>query len=155
MRSPRSFMARSSWVVTGLASLAMGRRARRPSGIELRQLALPEGAVRKLRVRDHERRLVDYPITEAHDVQVQGPPPPANSALAAALRFDRMEVDERPGGTDPRGAVSSTRDSPTRRVRGRAASRARAYARCAARSPTFDPSATYTRSVSPLATREW
>jgi len=63
----------------------MGRRARRPSGIELRQLALPEGAVRKLRVRDHERRLVDYPITEAHDVQVQGPRPPANSALAAAL----------------------------------------------------------------------
>src|SRR2546430_933337 len=57
MRSPRSFMARSSWVVTGLVSSAIGNRARRRSGLELRQLALPEGTVRKLGVRDHELRL--------------------------------------------------------------------------------------------------
>src|SRR4029077_7223371 len=87
-------MARSSWVVTGLVSSAIGRGARRPSGVELRQLALPEGAVRKLRVRDHEVPLAYHPTTEAHDVQVQGPRPPANPAFAPALRFDRMELLE-------------------------------------------------------------
>src|SRR2546426_2440827 len=102
MRSPRSFMARSSWVVTGLVSSAIGSRARRRSGLELRQLALPEGTVRKLGVRDHELRLVHHPITEADDVQVQGPWSPANPrpALATALRFDRVQVDEQLGGLE-------------------------------------------------------
>src|SRR3989449_8779650 len=102
MRSPRSFMARSWWVVTGLVSSAIGNRARRRSGLELRQLALPEGTVRKLGVRDHELRLAHHPITEADDVQVQGPWSPANPrpALATALRFDRVQVDEQLGGLE-------------------------------------------------------
>src|SRR6266487_934627 len=45
------------------------------------------------------------------------------------------------------GAVSSTLEVASRRVPGRAPSRARAYARCAARSPMFDPRATYVRAV--------
>src|SRR6266516_1783539 len=93
MRSPRCFMATSSMVVTGLGSSAI---------VELRQLALPEGAVRKLGVRDHEGRLTQHTIAETHDVQVQGPRSPTNPrlALAAALRFDRVEVDEQLGGLE-------------------------------------------------------
>src|SRR2546426_10320075 len=99
MRSPRSFMARSSWVVTDFLSSAMGSRARRGSGLELRQLALPKRAVRKLGVRDHELGLAHHPIAEADDVQVQGPRPPANPrpALATALRFDCVQLDEQRG----------------------------------------------------------
>src|SRR6185295_8759857 len=102
MRSPRCFMARSSWVVTGLVSSAIGSRAWGRSGFELRQLALPEGAVRKLGVRDHELRIAHDAIAEAHDVQVQGPRSPANPrpALATAFRFDRVQVDEQLGGLE-------------------------------------------------------
>jgi hypothetical protein len=53
------------------------------------------------------------------------------------------------------GAVSSTRETPTSRVSGKAPSRARACARCAARSPTFEPKATYTRSAVCGSTLEW
>src|SRR5213078_848255 len=97
MRSPRSFMARRSWVVTDLVSSAIGSRARRGRGVELRQLALPEGPVRKLGVRDHERGLAHRSIPEADDIQVQRPRSPANARapLAAALRFDGVEVNER------------------------------------------------------------
>src|SRR5882762_7166645 len=49
--------------------------------------------------------------------------------------------------TGPRGAVSSTRDAATSRVPGSAPSRARAYARCAARSPRLLPRATKARSI--------
>src|SRR2546421_8557541 len=92
MRSPRSFMARRSWVVTDLGS----------SAIELRQLALPEGPVRKLGVWDHERGLAHRPIAEADDIQVQRPRSPANARapLAAALRFDGVEVNEQLGGLE-------------------------------------------------------
>src|SRR5881396_1733724 len=102
MRSPRSFMARSSWVVTAFVSSAIGSRARRGSGLELRQLALPKGAVRKLGVRDHELGLAHHPIAEADDVQVQGPRSPANPrpALATALRFDRVQEVEQLGGLE-------------------------------------------------------
>src|SRR2546430_10185011 len=79
MRSPRSFMASRSWVVTDLVSSAIGSRARRGRGVELRQLALPEGPVRKLGVRDDERRLAHHPIPEADDIQVQRPRSPARS----------------------------------------------------------------------------
>src|SRR2546428_2346663 len=93
MRSPRCFMATSSRVVTGYGSSAM---------VELRQLALPEGAVRKLGVRDQERGLTHHAIAEPHDVQVQGARSPADPrlALAAALRFDRVKVDEQLGGLE-------------------------------------------------------
>src|SRR5437870_9859726 len=105
MRSPRSFMARSSWVVTDFVSSAMGSRARRGSGLELRQLALPKRAVRKLGVRDHELGLAHHPIAEADDVQVQGPRSPGNPAnprpaLATALRFDCVQLDEQRGGLE-------------------------------------------------------
>src|SRR5256885_15997426 len=87
MRSPRSFMARRSWVVTDLGS----------SAIELRQLALPEGPVRKLGVWDHERGLAHPPIAEADDIQVQRPRSPANAPAppAATLRFDALQVKMR------------------------------------------------------------
>src|SRR6266540_3401307 len=102
MRSARSFMARSAWVVTGFVSSGIGSRARRTSGVELRQLALAEGAVRRLGVRDYEVRLTHHPIAEAYDVQVQGARSPANPrpALAAALRFNRVQVDEQLGGLE-------------------------------------------------------
>src|SRR6185437_3767009 len=102
MRSPRSFMARSSWVVTGLVSSAIRSRARGRSRLELCQLALPEGAVRNLGVRDHELRLAHDAIAEADDVQVQGPRSPANPrpALATALRFDRVQEVEQLGGIE-------------------------------------------------------
>src|SRR5260221_10862255 len=102
MRSARSFMARSSRVVIGLVSSAMGRRAWRRSGLELRQLALPERAVRKLRVRDHELRLAHDAIAEANDVQVQGAgsPPHLRATLATARRFDRVQVVEQLGGLE-------------------------------------------------------
>src|SRR3989449_5344329 len=102
MRSPRAFIARSSWVVTGFVSSAIGSRARRGSGLERPQLALPEWAVRKLGVRDHERRLAHHPMAEADDVQVQGARSPAHArpALATALRFDRVQVREQLGGLE-------------------------------------------------------
>src|SRR3989449_430202 len=102
MRSPRSFMARRSWVVTDLVSSAIGSRARRGRGVELRQLALPEGPVRKLGVWDHERGLAHRSIAEADDIQVQRPRSPANARapLAAALRFDGVEVNEQLGGLE-------------------------------------------------------
>src|SRR5919201_2111962 len=46
----------------------------------------------------------------------------------------------------PMGAVSSTRETASTRVVGSCAKRARACARCCARSPRFDPRAMYTRS---------
>src|SRR6266480_7775264 len=49
--------------------------------------------------------------------------------------------------TGPRGAVSSTRDAATSRVPGSAPSRARAYAKCAARSPRLVPRAIKARSI--------
>src|SRR2546422_6304485 len=96
MRSPRCFRASSSWVVTDFGSSAIGGRAGRGSGLELRQLALPEGAVGNLGVRNNELRVAQHPIAEAHDIQVQGPRSPAHAgpALAAALRLDRVQVDE-------------------------------------------------------------
>src|SRR2546430_10603685 len=102
MRSPRSFMARRSWVVTDLVSSAIGSRARRGRGVELRQLALPEGPVRELGVRDDERGLAHHPIPEADDIQVQRPRSPANARapVAAALRFDGVEVNEQLGGLE-------------------------------------------------------
>src|SRR3989440_734189 len=102
MRSPRSFMASRSWVVTDLVSSAIGSRARRGRGVELRQLALPEGPVRKLGVRDDERGLAHHPIPEADDIQVQRPRSPANARapVAAALRFDGVEVNEQLGGLE-------------------------------------------------------
>jgi hypothetical protein len=42
-------------------------------GEHLRQLALPECAVGKLRVRERESRFRDGAIAEADDVQVDGP----------------------------------------------------------------------------------
>src|SRR6266511_4325997 len=102
MRSPRCFMARSSCVVTGLASSGIGGRARCRRRVELRQLALPERAVRKLGVRDHELRLAYHPIAEADDVQVQGARSPAHPrrALATALRLDGVEPDQHLGGLE-------------------------------------------------------
>src|SRR5438445_751597 len=102
MRSPRSFMARRWWVVTDLVSSAIGSRARRGRGVELRQLPLPEGPVRKLGVRDDERGLAHHPIPEADDIQVQRPRSPANARapVAAALRFDGVEVNEQLGGLE-------------------------------------------------------
>src|SRR5437879_2996766 len=102
MRSPRAFMARSSWVVTGLVSSAIGSRPRRQRGVELRQLPQPEGAVRKLGMWQYEVRLTQHPIAEAHDVQVQSPRSPADPrpALAAPLRFDRVQLDEKVGGLE-------------------------------------------------------
>ena len=88
--------------MTAFVSSAIGSRARRGSGLELRQLALPKGAVRKLGVRDHELGLAHHPIAEADDVQVQGPRSPANPrpALATALRFDCVQLDEQRGGLE-------------------------------------------------------
>src|SRR2546422_8905580 len=88
MRSPRCFRASSPWVVTDFGSSAIGG--------QLRQLALPEGAVGNLGVRNNELRVAQHPIAEAHDIQVQGPRSPARAgpALAAALRLDRVQVDE-------------------------------------------------------------
>src|SRR2546422_11184627 len=102
MRSRRSSMAGGWWVVTDLVSSASGSRARRGRGIELRQLALPEGPVRKLGVRDDERGLAHHPIPEADDIQVQRPRSPANARapVAAALRFDGVEVNEQLGGLE-------------------------------------------------------
>src|SRR6266571_3752121 len=73
MRSPRSFMARRSWVVTDLGS----------SAIDLRELA-------------HRS------IAEADDIQVQRPRSPANARapVAAALRVDGVEVNEQLGGLE-------------------------------------------------------
>src|SRR5258706_270339 len=51
------------------------------------------------------------------------------------------------GATGPIGVVPTITDAATRRVPGSAASRARAWARWASRSPRFEPSATKTRSV--------
>src|SRR5256885_15287173 len=102
MRSPRPFMARSSWVVTGFVSSAIGSRAGRSRDLQFRQLSLPKWAVRQLGVRDDELRLVRHPFAEAHDVQVQGAWSPAHArpALAAALRLDRVQVDEQLGGLE-------------------------------------------------------
>src|SRR5215218_533989 len=47
----------------------------------------------------------------------------------------------------PRGAVSSTDDAAISRVDGSSVSATRARSRCAARSPRFEPSATYARSA--------
>src|SRR5260370_29070788 len=92
MRSPRSFMAMRSCVVTDLGW----------SAIELRQLALPEGPVRKFWVWDHDLGLAHRPIAEADDIQVQRPRSPASARapFAAPLRFDRVEVDEQVGGLE-------------------------------------------------------
>src|SRR2546425_10286207 len=100
MRSPRSFMARRSWVVTDLVSSAIGSRARRGRGVELRQLALPEGPVRKLGVWDDERGLAHRSIAEADDIQVQRPRSLANARapLAAELRFDGVDWNDQLGG---------------------------------------------------------
>src|SRR5260370_36090360 len=89
MRSPRSFMAMRSCVVTDLGS----------SAIELRQLALPEGPVRKFWVRDHNLGRAHRPIAEADDIQVQRPRPPASARapFAAALRFDGVAAGEQIG----------------------------------------------------------
>src|SRR3989449_2199519 len=102
MRSPRSFRARRSCVVTDLVSSAIGSRARRGRGVELRQLALPEEPVRKLGVWDHERGLAHRSIAEADDIQVERPRSPANARapLAAALGFDGVEVNEQLGGLE-------------------------------------------------------
>src|SRR5437867_10849216 len=90
MRSPRCFMVTSSWVVTAFVSSAIGG--------QLRQLALPEGAVGNLAARNNELRVAQHPIAEAHDIQVQGSRSPAHAgpALAPALRLDRLRVAERP-----------------------------------------------------------
>src|SRR5439155_4770539 len=94
MRSPRCFRASSSWVVTAFVSSAIGG--------QLRQLALPKGAVGNLGVRNNELRVAQHPIAEAHDIQVQGPRSPAHAgpALAPALRLDRVQVDEQLGGLE-------------------------------------------------------
>src|SRR5207247_322346 len=71
-----------------------------------------------------------------------------DDALAALLHGEEIV------GRDGPGLVSHR--SPSARAARRAGSEARgAGSRARARSPTFEPSATYTRSASPLATREW
>src|SRR5437764_13151436 len=95
MRSPRSFIDRRSYTVTGLGAGASAT-GRLPGGVELRHFPLPEIAMRELRVRDRQVRLAHAALAPADDVQVQGAGPPAHArlALAAALRLDRVQVPQ-------------------------------------------------------------
>src|SRR5439155_6155035 len=72
----------------------------------------------------------------------------ANSAAGSSVVSSRTIWFKNGGcATGPRGAVASTCDAATSFVPGRVARRDRAYARCAARSPIFEPRATKARSV--------
>src|SRR5881394_972153 len=88
-------MATRSSTVTGLGA-AVSATCRLPGGVELRQLSQPEIAVRELGVWNRQVRLAHAALAPPHDVQVQraGTPPQSGVALAAALRFDHLQVAE-------------------------------------------------------------
>src|SRR5258707_6764837 len=88
MGVPASFIFRRSRIVTGFGASDMrGRQA-----IELADLALPEIAVRQLRVRHGELRCDDGAIAETDDVEIECTRPPALTALAPRLDLDRAAL---------------------------------------------------------------
>src|SRR5258705_12484931 len=87
MRSPFCFISSSDCVVT----LDMA------GCLELGELAQPEVAPGQLGMGDGQARLIHRPVAKAHDVEVEGPWPPALAPLASAVALDRAaRGQERP-----------------------------------------------------------
>jgi len=61
---------------------------------QLGDFALPEIAVRKLRVRNRQVRLLHRPVAVPHDIEVEGPRPPTLAAFSAPLDLDAAAVLE-------------------------------------------------------------
>src|SRR5881396_2653739 len=83
MRSPFSFISIKSRVVT-LDMLTF----------QLRDLAPPELAIGELRMRNRQVRLSDSLVSVTHDVEVEGPRPPALAPFPASFRLDRQTPRE-------------------------------------------------------------
>jgi len=81
MRSPFSFISSNARVVT----LDM-------FPFQLGDFALPEIAVRELRVRNRQVRLSHRHVAVPHDIEVEGPRPPPLAACSAPLGFDAAAV---------------------------------------------------------------
>src|SRR5271167_2078707 len=61
---------------------------------QLRELALPEVAVGKLRMRNGQARLGDCAVAVPHDVEVQRARPPSRVALTTVDALDLEEMGE-------------------------------------------------------------
>jgi hypothetical protein len=64
---------------------------------QLGDFALPEIAVRQLRVRNRQVRLSHRHVAVPHDIEVEGPRPPPLAAFSAPLDFDAAAVLEERG----------------------------------------------------------
>src|SRR2546430_12017319 len=81
MRSPFSFISSNARVVTlDMVSFQLG------------DFALPEIAVRKLRMRNRQVRLPHRFVAVPHDIEVERPRSPALASFSAPLRLDPAAV---------------------------------------------------------------
>src|SRR5437773_1152296 len=79
-------------VVTGLVSAGMRE--------QLRQLALPEGSVRKLRMRHAESRLGHHPGIVLDEVEIDRARTPALRSHAAHFPLDRQQAIQQRSGLE-------------------------------------------------------
>src|SRR3989441_10854816 len=88
-------------MVSGWWSSVMCGGGRRRCGVELRDLAAPEVAVRELGVRNDELRVAQLAVAEAHNVEIESPRspayPPLPLPLPASLLLDRAQLAEQFG----------------------------------------------------------
>src|SRR5215472_17837017 len=95
---------------TGARSACRSRRmsvllltsSTRDLSLDLLGLVLPKGAVRQLRMRHDEAWLINMPITEADDVEIQRARAPADVTDAPVDPLDLVQAIEQHGGFERR-----------------------------------------------------